>query len=56
LTTRVKIRLSADEWNTIKAAIKNGIAIPVDARKRYFKDTTTPYIDKQDSWQKRKAK
>jgi hypothetical protein len=33
LTTRVKIRLSADEWNTIKAAIDNGIAIPVDASK-----------------------
>jgi hypothetical protein len=33
LTTRVKIRLSADEWNTIKAAIDNGTAIPVDASK-----------------------
>jgi hypothetical protein len=33
LTTRVKIRLSADEWKTIKAAIDNGTAIPVDASK-----------------------
>jgi hypothetical protein len=33
LTTRVKVRLSADEWNIIKAAIDNGAAIPVDASK-----------------------
>jgi hypothetical protein len=33
LTTRVKIRLSANEWNTIKAAIEHGTAIPVDASK-----------------------
>jgi hypothetical protein len=33
LTTRAKIRLSADEWNTIKAAIKHGTAILVDASK-----------------------
>jgi hypothetical protein len=29
----VKIRLSADEWNTIKAAIEHGAAILVDASK-----------------------
>jgi hypothetical protein len=33
LATRVKVRLSADEWNIIKAAINNGVAIPVDASK-----------------------
>jgi hypothetical protein len=33
LTTRAKIRLSADEWNTIKAAIEHGTAILVDASK-----------------------
>jgi hypothetical protein len=33
LTTRAKIRLSADEWNTIKAAIEHGTTIPVDASK-----------------------
>jgi hypothetical protein len=33
LTTRAKIRLTADEWNTIKAAIKHGTTIPVDASK-----------------------
>jgi hypothetical protein len=33
LTTRSKIRLSTDEWNTIKAAIEHGTAIPVDASK-----------------------
>jgi hypothetical protein len=31
LTTRAKIRLLADKWNTIKAAIKHGKAILVDA-------------------------
>jgi hypothetical protein len=31
LTTRVKIQLSADKWNTIKAPIEHGTAIPVDA-------------------------
>jgi hypothetical protein len=33
LTNRAKIRLSADEWNTIKAAIEHGAAIPADASK-----------------------
>jgi hypothetical protein len=33
LTNREKIRLSADKWNTIKAAIEHGAAIPVDASK-----------------------
>jgi hypothetical protein len=33
LSTRVKIQLSADEWNTIKAAIKHGTTIPVNASK-----------------------
>jgi hypothetical protein len=33
LTNRAKIRLSADEWNTIKAAIEHGVAIPVDESK-----------------------
>jgi hypothetical protein len=33
LTTRANIRLSADEWNTIKAAIEHGATIPVDASK-----------------------
>jgi hypothetical protein len=36
LTTRAKIRLSADEWNTIRAAIDNGTAIRVDASKEVF--------------------
>jgi hypothetical protein len=36
LATRVKVWLSADEWNIIKAAFDNGAAIPVDARKMYF--------------------
>jgi hypothetical protein len=31
--TSVKVRLSANEWNIIKAAIDNGAAIPVDASK-----------------------
>jgi hypothetical protein len=33
LSTRVKIRLSADEWNTIKEAIKQGTTILVDSSK-----------------------
>jgi hypothetical protein len=33
LTTRVKIRLSADEWSTIKAAIEHDTTILVDASK-----------------------
>jgi hypothetical protein len=31
LANRAKIRLSAEEWNTIKAAIKHGSALPTDA-------------------------
>jgi hypothetical protein len=33
LANRAKIRLSAEEWNTIKAAIEHGAAIPIDASK-----------------------
>jgi hypothetical protein len=33
LTTRVKIWLSADKWNTIKAAIEHDTTILVDASK-----------------------
>jgi hypothetical protein len=54
LTTRAKIWLSADEWNTINAVIEHGTTIPVDASKEVL--TTTPYIDNQDSWQNREAK
>jgi hypothetical protein len=33
LTNRAKIRLSAKDWDTIKAAIEHGVAIPIDASK-----------------------
>jgi hypothetical protein len=33
LTTRTKVRLTADEWKTIKAAVDNGAAIPIEASK-----------------------
>jgi hypothetical protein len=33
LTTRVKVRLLANEWNIIRAVIDNDAAIPVDASK-----------------------
>jgi hypothetical protein len=33
LITREKVRLTADEWKTIKAAVDNGAAIPIDASK-----------------------
>jgi hypothetical protein len=36
LANRAKIRLSAEDWNTIKADIKHGAAIPVDASKEVF--------------------
>jgi hypothetical protein len=31
--TRAKMRLSADEWKTIKATVDNGTAIPIEASK-----------------------
>jgi hypothetical protein len=31
LANRVKVRLSAEEWNTIKTAIEHGTAIPAEA-------------------------
>jgi hypothetical protein len=31
LANRVKVQLSAEEWNTIKAAVEHGTAIPADA-------------------------
>jgi hypothetical protein len=33
LTTRAKVRLSGDDWKTIKAAVDNGAAIPVEESK-----------------------
>jgi hypothetical protein len=33
LANREKIRLSAEEWNTIKAVVEHGVAIPTDASK-----------------------
>jgi hypothetical protein len=33
LANRAKIRLSAEEWNTIKAALEHGVAMPTDASK-----------------------
>jgi hypothetical protein len=33
LANRAKIRLSAEDWNTIKAAIEHGATIPADASK-----------------------
>jgi hypothetical protein len=34
LTTRAKVRLTEDEWKTIKAVVDNSAAIPIDARKK----------------------
>jgi hypothetical protein len=31
LANRAKIRLSVEEWNTIRAAMEHGVAIPTDA-------------------------
>jgi hypothetical protein len=33
LASREKIRLSVEEWNTIKAAVEHGMPIPIDASK-----------------------
>jgi hypothetical protein len=33
LATREKVRLTVDEWKTIKAAVDEGAAIPIDVRK-----------------------
>jgi hypothetical protein len=33
LASREKIRLSVEEWNTIKAAVEHGVPIPTDANK-----------------------
>jgi hypothetical protein len=33
VTNRAKIRLTVDEWKTIKAAVNDGAAIPIDARR-----------------------
>jgi hypothetical protein len=33
LVNRKKIRLSIEEWNTIKAAMEHGVAMPMDASK-----------------------
>jgi hypothetical protein len=37
VANRAKIRLTVAEWETIKAVVNNGAAIPIDARReRYF--------------------
>jgi hypothetical protein len=36
LANRVKVRLSAEEWNTIKAAIEHDTAIPIDASQNFL--------------------
>jgi hypothetical protein len=33
LTTRAKVRLTADQWKKIKAVVDNGATIPIDASK-----------------------
>jgi hypothetical protein len=32
MANRAKIRLTVEEWETIRAAVNNGAAIPIDAR------------------------
>jgi hypothetical protein len=55
LSTRVKIWLSADEWNTIKAAIEHDTTILVDASKEVLQGYHYA-LHRQSRWQKRKAK
>jgi hypothetical protein len=31
--TKAKVQLKVDEWKTIKVAVDDGVAIPIDARK-----------------------
>jgi hypothetical protein len=42
LTTRDKVRLSVDEWRTIKTAMEHGTTIPTNSSKICFWGTTTP--------------
>jgi hypothetical protein len=42
--------------NTIRAAVNNGAAIPVDAKEKYYWDTTMLYIDKRNSYCRKKVK
>jgi hypothetical protein len=56
LTNREKIRLSADEWNTIKATIEHGAAIPVDGSKEVLLGYHYAFNDNQDSWRRKEAK
>jgi hypothetical protein len=42
LTTREKVRLSVDEWRTIKTAVEHGTPIPTNSSKNMLWDTITP--------------
>jgi hypothetical protein len=42
LATRVKVRLSEDEWRTINTAVKHGTPIPANSSQTCFWDTITP--------------
>jgi hypothetical protein len=33
VAARVKVQLTTAEWETIRAAVNNGVAIPIDARR-----------------------
>jgi hypothetical protein len=33
ITSRRKVQLTVEEWDAIKAAVNNGAAIPIDARR-----------------------
>jgi hypothetical protein len=37
IAARVKVQLTPEEWDTIRAAVNNGAAIPVDARREVLR-------------------
>jgi hypothetical protein len=55
LATRAKVRLSADEWKTIKAAVDNGVAIPVDVSKEVLLTSTIKVVRKGEKRNKEKT-
>jgi hypothetical protein len=56
LATRAKVWLSADEWNIIKVAIDNSVAIPVDASKEVFQGYHYAIHRQARQLERRKAK
>jgi hypothetical protein len=55
VANRAKVQLIVAEWETIRAAVDNGAAIPMQGE-RYFWDITIRCHDNHNSWRRRKVK